>query len=218
MTTLFVRKQDGKSKRFLATPEVEPDCQWVIDGEGVAHRKWDGTCCAIIKGVFYKRRVVKGKFIPKGWRHWSGRLEQLSGHGWMPVGDDNDDQWHRAGFRTSTEAWCSGFIPAELPEDGREPADRLPDGTYELVGPKIQGGAEGIPGLDPDFAHFLMKHDGHDGVGFATQPPRDFDGLRAWMVETPVEGVVWHHPDGRMAKLKRRDFDIPWPLPRPQTP
>ena len=21
-----------------------------------------------------------------------------------------------------------------------------------------------------------------------------------------MEGIVWHHPDGRMAKLKRRDF------------
>lgn len=26
------------------------------------------------------------------------------------------------------------------------------------------------------------------------------------MGERGVEGVVWHHPDGRMAKLKVRDF------------
>ncbi|MFF0467058.1 hypothetical protein ACFYPX_06380 [Micromonospora zamorensis] len=37
--------------------------------------------------------------------------------------------------------------------------------------------------------------------------PLDHDGLRAWLLAHPDwEGVVWHHPDGRMAKLKRRDF------------
>ena len=23
-----------------------------------------------------------------------------------------------------------------------------------------------------------------------------------------IEGLVWHHPDGRMAKLKMRDMDL----------
>ena len=27
----------------------------------------------------------------------------------------------------------------------------------------------------------------------------------------PIEGIVWHHPDGRMAKIKARDFGIQWP-------
>jgi len=32
--------------------------------------------------------------------------------------------------------------------------------------------------------------------------------LKAWMTGRDVEGIVWHHPDGRMAKLKLRDFGI----------
>jgi hypothetical protein len=37
--------------------------------------------------------------------------------------------------------------------------------------------------------------------------PRDYEGLRIWLLARPqYEGIVWHHPDGRMAKLKRRDF------------
>jgi hypothetical protein len=31
--------------------------------------------------------------------------------------------------------------------------------------------------------------------------------LRAGMI-TNIEGIVWHHPDGRMAKLKLRDFGV----------
>ena len=36
--------------------------------------------------------------------------------------------------------------------------------------------------------------------------PLDFDGLAVWLHAHPWEGIVWHHPDGRMAKLKKRDF------------
>jgi len=25
--------------------------------------------------------------------------------------------------------------------------------------------------------------------------------------DTPMEGIVWHHPDGSMVKIKRKDFD-----------
>lgn len=30
--------------------------------------------------------------------------------------------------------------------------------------------------------------------------------MALWLADEGVEGVVWHHPDGRMAKLKGRDF------------
>lgn len=37
--------------------------------------------------------------------------------------------------------------------------------------------------------------------------PRDFAGLRDWLLAHPqYEGIVRHHPDGRRAKLKHRDF------------
>jgi hypothetical protein len=56
--------------------------------------------------------------------------------------------------------------------------------------------------------HVLVPHT-VDELHIGEQTPRDFDGLRAWMEKYPyIEGIVWHHPDGRMAKLKLRDFGI----------
>jgi hypothetical protein len=25
-----------------------------------------------------------------------------------------------------------------------------------------------------------------------------------------IEGIVWHHPDGRMVKIKKKDFGYKW--------
>jgi hypothetical protein len=39
--------------------------------------------------------------------------------------------------------------------------------------------------------------------------PLTFAGLRDWLLARPhYEGIVWHHPDGRRAKLKHRDFAL----------
>jgi hypothetical protein len=36
--------------------------------------------------------------------------------------------------------------------------------------------------------------------------PRSFEAIKAALLPSTIEGVVWHHPDGRMVKIKRRDF------------
>ena len=43
---------------------------------------------------------------------------------------------------------------------------------------------------------------------FDPEPPRTFAELRRWLAGQDIEGLVWHHPDGRMAKIKRRDFGL----------
>jgi len=76
----------------------------------------------------------------------------------------------------------------------------LPDGTYELLGPKIQSNVEKFD------RHVLVKH-GLDG--FSDDPPRTFAGLKEWFAShNYVEGIVWHHEDGRMVKIKCKDFGI----------
>jgi len=72
----------------------------------------------------------------------------------------------------------------------------LADGTYELVGPKVCSNREGLD------RHFYIKH----GEDIIPNCPTDFEGLKEWMQDKVIEGVVWHHPDGRMVKSKRRDF------------
>ena len=41
---------------------------------------------------------------------------------------------------------------------------------------------------------------------------RDYSSLAAFLPAHDYDGIRWHHPDGRMAKLKRRD--LPNPLAR----
>ena len=41
ITSLFQRDWEGDSSRVLDI--VSPGAEWVIEGEGVATRKWDGT-------------------------------------------------------------------------------------------------------------------------------------------------------------------------------
>ena len=92
-----------------------------------------------------------------------------------------------------------GWVPVgDGPEDRlhREAFDGQPDGSYELCGPKVQGNPEGFD------RHMLVPH----GSIQMYQDPRTFKGIRDYLQQLDVEGIVWHHPDGRMAKIKARDF------------
>lgn len=100
-----------------------------------------------------------------------------------------------------------GWIPVGIGPDDWMHRDvqwkHLAPGTYELVGPKI--------GKNPERAESLTLTR-HGDVCYP-DAPRDFDGLSTWLAEHEIEGLVWHHQDGRMAKIKARDFGIRWPRP-----
>lgn len=160
----------------LVRDEVVPGAEWVVAGEGVATRKWDGTCCLVRDGALYKRYDAKhGKTPPPGFEP-AQEYDPVTGHmpGWILVGSGPADQWHR-----------------EAPLDG------LADGTYELVGPKVQGNPEHFE------RHTLIRH----GVD-VLDAPRTFDALRDYFATAGMEGIVWHHADGRMVKIKAKDFGV----------
>jgi len=208
--TLFERDRDGDRSRVI--DQVNPKAQWVADGEGVATRKYDGTACMIRDGVLYKRLALT---VPEGTTLGSYRVTATPDHlfnpatgdrvsapagfvpeqvetspgrkgpvtkavGWVPVGDGPEDRYHRDAF----EALDRGL---------------LADGTYELLGPKIQGNPEGLQ------QHRLYLHAAAQKLPDA---PRDFAGLSGYLEGKDIEGIVWHHPDGRMAKIKLRDFGL----------
>jgi hypothetical protein len=75
------------------------------------------------------------------------------------------------------------------------------DGTWELVGPHFQANPYGLE-KDELWAH---------GCPFDDPVPRSFAEIREFLQAHAVEGIVWHHPDGRMVKIKAKDFGIPWP-------
>lgn len=67
-------------------------------------------------------------------------------------------------------------------------------------GPKVNGNA------DRHEQHVLIKH----GTP-VLEMGRSFDELRDYLSGAPIEGIVFAHPDGRMAKIRRDDFGFPWP-------
>jgi hypothetical protein len=171
--TLFVR--DETVKGHPVTPVVKPECQWVLDGEGRATGKFDGTNVRIRGGVLEKRQKPA-----------VGDYDEAS---YVPCDRAHPaDRWMFEAFDRLVEAGL------------------LAEGIYELVGPKVQGNPHGYAG------HTLLPvlPPGQVVLG-PIAPERTFEGLRAYLAEAPFEGLVFHHPDGRLAKIKRRDYGLPWP-------
>ncbi len=133
----------------------------------------------IREGRRYKRRELKeGQTPPPGFELVSVDDETHTSVGWVPVGDGPEDRW---------------FREARIVGDGA-------DGTFELVGPKAQGGAERMFTAHEMIPHGMIKP--------TDDPPRTFNGLRNWLAGRDIEGLVFHHPDGRMGKIKLRDFGL----------
>lgn len=179
--TLFVRDPDNR--KYIIPGQVTPGCEWVLAGEGEPTRKWDGTCTMLDEdGRWWARREIKpGKAAPDGFI--VAQHDEITGktQGWEPMDASAFAKWHAEALENT---------------DGD-----LPPGTYELIGPKIN--------KDPDALgqHVLVAHGDHP-YGSERDWPQDatpmeiIDVCRAkgW------EGVVYHHPDGRMCKLKVRDI------------
>ncbi|GAP46912.1 hypothetical protein [Streptomyces azureus] len=176
--TLFVRNPDDR-RRVL--PEITPGCEWVLEGQGAATRKYDGTCILLDEsGEWWARREVKsGKTSPAN--YVPVEHDETTGKtvGWEPVEQ-------------------SSFI--KFFTEAREIRADWAHGTYELCGPKINGNPEALDRhtlirhataerVDPDFAH------------------RTYDDIANFLHRHQWEGIVYHHPDGAMAKIKLRDFE-----------
>lgn len=191
--TLFQRNYEGDR---LVRDEIVPGAEWVAAGEGIATRKWDGSCCMVRDGRLYKRLELKrGKTPPADFEPMQD-ADAVTGAvpGWVPVGDGPEDQWFRAAMDHSTKFWC---------EIGVETS--LPDGTYEAIGPHF-GGGNHITNPEQRTSDMLERH----GNVEWPDAPRDFASLKVFFRENAslVEGIVWHHPDGRMVKIKARDFGV----------
>ncbi len=180
--TLFVRDE---LDRHYVTAKVTPGCEWVLAGEGVATRKYDGTCCMFDGSEWWARREAKD-----GGR-WPEQFQALNRDsvtgktvGWQPMRFSSFAKWHAEAV------------------DGIDACDgAMQPGTYELCGPKVNGNPEDLS------VHIVIRHALAEPVTW----PRtaSFAAAKALMLACAAngwEGVVWHHSDGRMAKLKARDF------------
>lgn len=180
--TLFEREYKDH-KVIGIRPIVTTGMEWVLDGYGTATVKIDGSCCAIINNVFYKRYDAK-----KGKKPTKNAIpccdpDPVTGHWphWVPVSRDNPaDKW---------------FVRA---------LDRTPyleDRTYEAIGPHFQGNPYNLPD------DVLVPHGAN-----VIEVCRTFDGIRAYLENHGIEGIVFWKDGEPQCKIKRSDFGFPWPI------
>lgn len=183
IVSLFRRNHEGNRK---VRDEVSVGAEWVLAGEGVATRKWDGIAVLIKDGVAYKRYDAKtGRTPPEGFVPAQPNPDPVSGHwpGWV-LAVKPDARYVLEAIERASERYPQG----------------VPDGTYEVCGPKI--GTR--HGANPEklSEHVLIPH----GQDLLEDCPRSFSALMDYLRDKPIEGLVWHHPDGRMVKIKKADF------------
>lgn len=184
---------DGSRRVVDKVPEAS---QWVVQGVGVATRKWDGLAVRVLGGEPSKRYDAKaGRVPPAGFDPAQPEPDAQSGHwpGWVKA-KLPEDRWLLEAISWGSKNLYGGGA--------------VPDGTYEACGPKI--GTR--HGSNPEALgeHILVPH----GRDVLEQCPTGFEELRQYLSGLSIEGVVWHHPDGRMVKIKKADFP-PRPAPKP---
>ncbi len=180
--TIFERDDD-----FKVTNSPRAECAWVFAGEGRATEKLDGTNVRLTVRGGHVVRVEK--------RRNPSKLQKARGviDGWYVDADESaaEDKWiYEAVKGTDTAAW--------------------PDGEHsaEALGPHIQGNGLGLK--QNMCVPFNLEIPSYDEI------PRTYEGLRKALLSLEsryapghlAEGIVFHHPDGRRAKIKRKDFAL----------
>lgn len=196
IVTLFQRNYETDR---LVRPEIVPGAEWVLNGEGVATVKIDGTSCLVRDGVLYRRyELKKGKAPPPNFfAAQDADVFTEDTPGWVPVGDGPEDRWHR-------EAW--DYAQTHSPG--------LRDWTYELVGPKVQGNLYHLA------MHELRPHGWpliEGPIVYRLEANRTFESIRTYLMNHAIEGIVWWRDVNLVdlacdkVKIKSRDFKLQWP-------
>jgi hypothetical protein len=186
--TLFEREYSDHMVVGIKPVLTSPDLQWVLDGEGIATEKIDGACCALIGNLFYKRYDAKnGKKPPEGAIPCS-EPDPVTGHWphWVRVkNDDPASRWYIVALENAL----------------KDTEGHLNNGTYEAIGPHFQGNPHH---LDRDI---LVRH----GIT-VLDVPRTFEGLRDYLEQHEIEGIVFWKDGEPQCKIKRSDFGFKWPV------
>lgn len=178
--TIFDRDWEGN--RGVIDKPI-PECDWVFKDEGIATEKVDGTNIKV--------RIKDGK-ITDVWKRRNPNKEQrkLGVEPWYEIAEPSDSQ-NKHTFKSVENADTSA----------------LPDGEYpgEAYGGKIQGNPLEV---EPNIYFFTVNPKTFEKF------PRNYDDIKSLVIHLSshvspghwAEGVVFHHADGRMAKIKRKDF------------
>lgn len=202
--TVFER-EFGPDIDCPATKQVKPGCEWVLNGKASMYGKIDGTCVGVFGSELYRRRTVDVSRIPvtqfDEWRELIGSVHTFldAPKDWMPA-----QRLPRPNLK-----W-PGWIKVERGNPQHKwivrafhNTDPTFDGTYEAIGPKIQGNPHCVN------THCLVSH----GRPFIT---RTFKGGYDDIIDQlealdQFEGFIFVRGDHQMAKVKRTDFGLEWP-------
>jgi hypothetical protein len=178
--TLFERVFEGKMIVGI-TENVKAGLEWVLRGEGVATVKIDGSCTAIINGKFYKRYdAKKGKTPPDGAIPCC-ESDPITGH---------HPHWVNVDPNNPSDKW---FVAVY------ERLNNKQDGTYEAIGEHFQGNPYNLIG------DVLVPH----GQGII-EVERTFDGIKKYLEDNYIEGLVFWKDGEPRCKIKRSDFGFEW--------
>lgn len=167
----------------LVTREINPDAAWVLEGYCIPTVKKDGMNVRVT--------VVSGQCTHVEKRRNPTREEKAQGAepGYMDASrnDPSDKHIYAAVDASDFTGWSNGLWPCEA------------------LGPKIQGGVEASQPMLYAFAlHPLV---------IAEPFELNYDGIRDFLATHAIEGIVWHDKNHyRYAKIKRRDFNLQWPI------
>lgn len=181
--TLF--KRIFVENRLVDTiPVVNNGLEWVLEGKGKATIKFDGSCCAIINGKLYKRYdAKKGKKPPEGAISCC-EPDPVTGH-WP--------HWVRCNPKDPADKW---FFEAV-----KNTAALETNATYEAVGKHFNGNPY-QEGFD-----YLVKHG-----SISVHVERTYEGIRDYLKNNHVEGLVFWKDGKPQCKIKRKDFGFEWPV------
>lgn len=188
--TLFERDFSGGSAK--ATPVVAKGFEWVLNGEGIATVKYDGSCCAIIDGEFYRRYDAKhGKPVPEGAIKCQEEADPITGH--LPC-------WIKCDRFNPADKWLWSAFDVLVSTLPQYPNDvKTLDGTYEAIGLHFQSNPYNLK------RDILVRH-GENVVDV----PRSFEGIREWLESHEEEGIVFWKDNKPQCKIKRSDYGIKW--------
>jgi hypothetical protein len=180
--TLFTRIFDGR-KIVAITSNITPGCEDAFYN-GKATIKIDGSCCAVIDGVLYKRYDAKyGKKPPIGAIPCC-EPDPTTGHWphWVKVDRNNpSDKW---------------FVRA-----AQNTPMQLYNGTYEAIGPHFNGNPYGL-------CDDILEPHGVKNV----ELDRTFDAVETYLKNNYIEGLVFWLNGEPVCKIKRSDFGLPWAI------
>ena len=185
MQTVFQRNR--VPNQDVKVHDVEGHTNWVIQGFGIATRKWDGQAVLVQDGKVFARYDAKnGKTPPPDFVPAQPDPDPITGHwpGWRPVVKSDKP------INLSIAWW-------------QKNKGELPDGTYEAIGPMI--GTR--HGKNPEnlTEQILVRH----GVDILDVPDRSFNGIKEFLRDKNIEGIVFHRivdDELVMMKIKKNDF------------